>query len=176
MNTPIITSQRIILRPSAPADAEAIFTNWAQDPQVTKYLRWNPHKSIEETQQFVTRMAKTIPDSNTFDWLMTHKDTGEPFGSMGTYFSKAKNMFEIGYCMMQAAWGKGYATEAATAVLDFATTTLGQTRIYACCAIENTASIKVLTKIGFKYTGDATDAAFDGTEYDVHEYIYERKA
>ncbi len=51
----LFTTERLTLRPPRPADAEAIFRAYATDPEVTRYLTWAPHRTVEETRQFVER-------------------------------------------------------------------------------------------------------------------------
>lgn len=46
-------TKRLVLRPYVIEDADAMFRNWANDPQVTKYLSWEPHKDVEETKQIL---------------------------------------------------------------------------------------------------------------------------
>ena len=52
-----IETERLILRRLTPEDAGMMYTNWANDPQVTKYLRWEPHKNAEETRELLTAWA-----------------------------------------------------------------------------------------------------------------------
>ena len=59
----------------------------------------------------------------------------------------------IGYCFNRRYWGRGYATEAARAVVDFGFASLGLHRIFATCAPENTASARVLEKLGMRREG-----------------------
>ena len=56
-----IETERLILRRLTPEDAGMMYTNWANDPQVTKYLRWEPHKNAEETRECRTRWARSMP-------------------------------------------------------------------------------------------------------------------
>ena len=173
IHTPTIHTPRITLRPGNIQDAPAMYKNWATDPQVTRFLRWNPHKSVEETIAFLTRVQHSVGCPNTFDWLLTHQHNGEPFGTAGIFYNQGRQVFEMGYCLMQAAWGQGLATEGAQAILEFATTQLKQTQIFAMVAKENPNSARVLEKIGFAQIGEGEDAQFDGTEYPCYFYMYE---
>ena len=53
LGTQVLTTERLILRPLTAADAIAMFENWASDPQVTRFLRWEPHKDWLETAQLL---------------------------------------------------------------------------------------------------------------------------
>ena len=52
-------TKRLVLRPYVIEDADAMFRNWANDPQVTKYLTWEPHKDVEETKQILEGLSHT---------------------------------------------------------------------------------------------------------------------
>ena len=62
--------------------------------------------------------------------------------------------YEIGFRLRPKFWGQGFATEAATAVMEYACTSLGAERLFAGHHPDNKASQKVLGKLGFQYTGD----------------------
>ena len=173
MTTPTLETPRILLRPTKISDAQAIFTNWTSDPDVAKFMRWSTHSSIDETITWLTASEKNIESPNVFDWLFVLKETGRPFGSGGVFYNSTHDMFELGYCMMKAAWGRGLATEAAQAVLTFATRVLGKKKFFACHAKENTASGRILEKLGFVYKNDGSYTSFDGTRtFDSREYLY----
>lgn len=63
-----IETERLILRRLTPEDAGMMYTNWANDPQVTKYLRWEPHKNAEETRELLTAWALLYPNGDYYQW------------------------------------------------------------------------------------------------------------
>lgn len=69
----IIDTARLRLRPPVMADAMSIFEQYAQDPDVTRYLIWRPHKTIEETHEFLRRRLSVWADGSAFPWLITRK-------------------------------------------------------------------------------------------------------
>jgi len=173
MITPILESRRIISRPAKITDADAIFNNWTSDPDVSHFMRWNTHASIDETVAWLTGVEANIANDN-YDWLFVLKKTGEPFGSGGIFFNATHDVYELGYCIMKREWGKGFATEAARTILDFATRELGLTKFFACHAVKNPASGKVLQKLGFVYSGDGSYTSFDGKRaHATHDYFLE---
>jgi len=161
MTTPTLKTERIILRPLKLSDAKEVFKNWATNPNVAKYMRWNTHQSIDETIEFLTSVEERINDDKNYDWGFTLKETGELIGSGGAYYNDNEGMFEIGYCIMEEQWNKGLTTEAAKAMVDFVINKLQQTEVYANCAWENINSGKILEKLGFAYTGDGEYKSFD---------------
>lgn len=78
-----IETERLILRRLTPEDAGMMYTNWANDPQVTKYLRWEPHKNAEETRELLTAWALLYPNGDYYQWGIVEKATGQVFGSIG---------------------------------------------------------------------------------------------
>lgn len=84
-----IETERLILRRLTPEDAGMMYTNWANDPQVTKYLRWEPHKNAEETRELLTAWALLYPNGDYYEWGIVEKTTGQVFGSIGIFTSSS---------------------------------------------------------------------------------------
>ena len=173
MTTPILETDRIILRPMKTSDAEEIFNNWATDFDVLKYVRWNAHESINVTREWLAFEEENLENSNSYQWAFVNKGNGEIFGSGGLTYAEERKMFEIGYAIMKKYWNQGFATEFADAMIDFAINCLKQTNIFGKHAKENPASGKVLEKAGFVYYGDVEYSSFDGQRvFDSKEYIF----
>ena len=66
----ILKTERLTLRPFRVKDAEAMFENWAQDKEVTKYLTWTPHKSAEETRELLTLWEEESKSPNVYHWAI----------------------------------------------------------------------------------------------------------
>ena len=172
MITPILETQKLRLRPAKVSDAEAVYNNWASDPSVTKYMRWNTHGSIDETIEWLTRAESVVSDKNSYDWLFVLKETNEPIGSGGVFVNTKHDAHELGYCIMQSRWGQGFAVEASKEILRFAADELGATEFFATHAKDNPASGKVLEKLGFVYKSDGEYSSFDGKrEFKSCEYF-----
>jgi len=172
MVTPRLETERLILRPLKIADAQAVYSNWATDPEVSKFMRWSAHKSIDETITWLTAIESLHDSEKTFEWGFELKETGGLIGSGGMYVRNDENIFELGYCVMQKYWGIGIATEAAEAMLKFAVNALDERKFFATHDKENLASGKVLEKLGFVYQRDGGDVTFDGTKtFATREYV-----
>ncbi len=171
MKTPILESKRVILRPLTVADAKTAFNNWTSDDRVTKYMRYNSHTSIDDTIGWLRFVEEAENSDKQYDWGFIDKETCTLFGSGGLVWKDDEQMYEIGYNSMFDYWNKGYTTEIAAAILDFAKNTLKQTKIYGCHAVENVNSGKVMIKNGFVPTGYATVTNFDGTTKKARTYI-----
>ncbi|MCL2826353.1 MAG: GNAT family N-acetyltransferase [Eggerthellaceae bacterium] len=160
--TPQLETPRLVLRPLRIDDAADAFERWASDPDVARYMSWSLHRSIYDTLTWLGFECATLasPDNFTFGYVL--KGTGGLIGSGGIHFSDEYHGFELGYNLMKEQWGKGYATEAARRILDFATDELGIATFHASHATDNTASGNVLSKLGFTYTGDGFFTSADG--------------
>ncbi len=141
----IIETKRLFLRRWTKEDAEAIFAAYAQDQEVTKYLTWQPHRTIEETRTFVEGRIAAWETGNDFAWgIRLHS---EPLiGGIALRLNDFK--VDLGYVIARAYWGKGFATEAVQALVDWALKQPQIVRVWATCDIENPASAKVMEKVG----------------------------
>lgn len=157
-------SQRLFLRPAFPEDSGAILAGIAEEAIVRNLARAPWPYGIEEARAF----AAMPQDMRLPHFLVTLPGVGV-IGSagMGTHEGEA----EIGYWIARDHWGRGYATEAAAAVLRIART-LGHRRVLAGHFADNPASGKVLRKLGFAPTGRpgqrfsaARGHAVDSVEY-----------
>ena len=141
-------TSRLILRKPTLADAEAVFTRYASDREVTKYLGWPRHQSIDHTKAFLT-----LSDTEWSRWpvgpyLIESRSEHKLLGGTGLGF-EAPSSAVTGYVLARDAWGNGYATEALTAVVDIAEG-LGVVRLYALCHPDHPTSVRVLEKCGFR--------------------------
>ena len=145
----IINTLRLQLRKPARADAEAIFANYAQDEEVTRYLTWQPHKTIEDTHAYLKHCIQGWEQGKTFPWVIVKNNNKQLIGAIE--FSMADYKAELGYVLAKAAWGQGYMTEAAKAAMKWFQAQENIYRIWAVCKIENRSSAKVLEKLGMQF-------------------------
>jgi ribosomal-protein-alanine N-acetyltransferase len=146
-----IETKRLILRSPKASDAEPMFSNWANDPEVTKYLTWNPHESVEVTKMIVSRWLQEEEDPKTVRFLITVKGNDDPVGSIDVVGYHDGDP-EIGYCLSRKLWGQGYMTEACQAVMAYLFA-LGHKRILIDAAEDNIGSNRVIAKCGFRFVG-----------------------
>ena len=142
---------RLSLRPPVLEDAGWIFGSYAQDPDVTRYLVWQPHRNIEETLAYLRRCLSAWEGGSAFPWVITRKGDGQPIGMIE--IRRDEHKADIGYVLSKAEWGRGYMSEAAEEIVSWA---LGQSQLYrvwAVCDVENLASARVLEKAGMEREG-----------------------
>ena len=84
-----IETPRLLLRRLLPSDAPMMYANWASDPEVTRWLRWTPHKDVAETQELLTAWALLYPNEDYYQWAIVEKASGQVFGSISIYNSLA---------------------------------------------------------------------------------------
>lgn len=171
MRTPVLETERLLLRPMTANDAESVFRNWTSDPDVAKFMRWELHKHVSETREWLTSEEALVESDAVYNWGFVLKETGELIGSGGLVYIEFKGMFELGYNIMKKYWGRGLTTEAAQRIIDFGKNELKQTKFYCCHAKDNPASGKVMTKVGFRYQKDGAysswnqERTFESKEY-----------
>jgi RimJ/RimL family protein N-acetyltransferase len=138
-------SERLFLRPAFPEDCEAILAGIGEESILRNLARAPWPYTIDDARRFAARPQ----DQRLPHFLVTLPGTGV-IGSAG--MSELEGEPELGYWIAREHWGRGYATEAAGAVLKIART-LGHRRVVAGHFADNPASGKVLRKLGFRPTG-----------------------
>lgn len=172
MKTPVLETERLVLRPLTLEDAELIYIDWGRDEEVARFMRWSPHQSVEETKEWLAREEAALMSGDVFTWGFVRKENQRLIGSGGLVFSKEHQMYELGYNLVRNCWGKGLATEAAERIVEFARESLHAGHLFATHALENMASGRVIEKLGFTYQNEGTYSSFDGSkDFCSKEYI-----
>ncbi len=154
IGTQVIETERLSLRPFQYEDAPLMFERWANDVDLTKYMRWVAHKDVSETERVISMWVDAYSSPKYYHWAMVHKTDGL-IGSFAAFLREADDKAEIGYCIGRAYWGNGYVTEAAIAVNDYMFERVGVSRIEAYHSIHNPASGRVMSKAGLVKEGHA---------------------
>ena len=139
---------RLVLRKPTLADAEAVFTRYASDPEATRYLGWPRHRSVSHTEAFLTFSDAEWSRWPAGPYLIESRSEHKLLGGTGLGF-EAPSIAVVGYVLARDAWGNGYATEALTAIVEIAEG-VGIARLYALCHPDHPASARVLVKCGFR--------------------------
>lgn len=156
IGTQEINTERLILRRFIENDAENMFHNWANDPEVTKFLRWPPHEDVEVTKNLLKEWVANYADPTRYEWAIALKENDMVIGSIGLFdISEIDESGEIGYCIGRAWWGKGMMTEVLKAIIAFGIEQVGFNRLEAGHSVHNPASGKVMQKAGMTYEGIA---------------------
>lgn len=154
-----LETDRLILRRYVIEDAEVMYRNWASIDEVTEFLTWPTHRSVDVTKEIVSGWIGRYDDPAFYNWVIELKEIGEVIGNISVVRHNDKvRSADIGYCMGNRWWGQGIMPEAAGAVLEFLFTEVGINRIAAMHARENAKSGRVMQKIGMQYEGTLRQA------------------
>jgi len=146
----VFQTQRLSLCPPIMEDAEVIFTQYAQDQDVTRYLTWQPHIDIQDTQSYLQKCLSNRESGVDFPWVILSKETQLLIGMVALRFM---NGAAIGYVLAKQYWGQGYMPEAVQSLVAWALAQDSIYRIWSVCDIENHASARVLEKVGMSREG-----------------------
>ena len=159
-----IDTERLILRRFTPEDAQAMYENWASQDNVTKYLTWPTHGSVEISAWVVNDWVGHYDDPTYYQWAIELKEIAQPIGSIAVVKRDDDvGMLEIGYCIGEHWWGKGIVTEAFSALIPFLFEQVGANRIQARHDAKNPASGRVMQKCGLTYEGTLRQADINNT-------------
>ena len=149
-----IETHRLILRPFRMEDAEDMFTNWASDPEVTRFLTWPAHTDVGVSRMVLESWIARYGDGGFFNWAMEWKESGRVIGNISVVkLDEGLETADIGYCMSRTFWGQGIMPEALRAVIAYLFGTAEVSRITACHDVNNPKSGRVMAKAGMKKEG-----------------------
>lgn len=166
-----LTTERLVLREYTPSDFAAVHA-FASDPRTSTFVEWGPN-SEQDSRDFLEYCAKTAREVPRTGRTLAITLAGAAIGSIGlTVQPRAARHgaieAELGYTLHPDRWGRGYATEAARALVDFGFSQLHLTLITATCRPENVASAGVLRKLGMDQVGHLkNDRLIRGTWLDT---------
>lgn len=154
VGTVMLETERLKLRKIELVDAKEMFDNWCNDSEVTKYLPWDPHGSIEVTKELLDMWVKDYDNPYTYRWVVVLKDNDKLVGTVDVVNKDVTNkVFEIGYCYSRESWGMGIATEVLSTVINFLFKEVMVEVIFAKHNENNLASGRVMQKSGMIYDG-----------------------
>lgn len=167
---------RLLLRPYSHDDVPAI-VRLLNDQEMARFLMVTPYPFVEFDARTLVKAAwRRMTGGRGFDLLITTKgQAGQPIGSVGIGLHDERTRAELGFWIGRDHWGRGYATEAARRMMEFAAGALQTSRFTGTVAIDNAASLSVLAKLGFAETGrDKRKIPSTGEMREV--ILFERKA
>lgn len=146
----VITTERLVLRRPTMADAPARFA-YATDPEVARYMDWLPPASLGDLAARIAAAAAEWESGDEYSWTVTVKPSDRAVGGVACFLRG--HAAELGFVLARECWGRGYAAEAAKSILEWAASVDTVFRVWATCDTENTASVRVLEKIGMSREG-----------------------
>ena len=143
-----LSTPRLTMRPIIAADAAALF-QFLGDPEVMRFSIGGAHRSVADTLRWIEHGVRHQTAHGFAMYAVVRRGSGDIIGQCGLEVL-ADGRTEIGYRLRRDQWGRGYATEAAQAWLDFGFSTLRLSRIVALIEEANRGSIRVAEKIGMQ--------------------------
>ncbi|MEK5230938.1 GNAT family protein [Lysinibacillus sp. FSL K6-0232] len=160
---PILTTERLLLRPVTLQDVEAMFA-YTSHANVARYVTWEAHQNLEDTKAFITFILDGYQQGNHLLWGIEYK--GTLIGTIDFVAINDNHQYgEIGYVLAEDYWNKGITTEATKRLIDFGFQELGLVRIQARCFEENIGSQKVMEKSGMLFEGLLRKSMFVKGDY-----------
>lgn len=160
-----LETERLVLRPLSPSDLDAL-AHYMADPEVMHYMG-GITRTRDETEAWIARFMQMFELDGIGQFAVERKEDGAVLGRCGILFwetdpwtsiaraeATKPTETEIGYLLGRSHWGQGYATEAATAVRDYARAELGEERLIALIDPGNRASKRVAQKLGMEHERD----------------------
>jgi ribosomal-protein-alanine N-acetyltransferase len=151
----ILETERSCIRQLQESDFEGYFL-LENNPAVMRYISGKPRSREEARLRFAKQRLEYPRDPGFGMWAITLKGTQQIIGTACLNFIKDTSIRQIGYKLSPSAQGKGFATEIASALLQYGFESCGLQQISAVCDPQNKASEKVMQKAGLEYVGTGT--------------------
>ena len=148
---PMITTGRLVMRPFTMNDRNALF-GIVQEPDIFRYFPSRETWPMEKVERYIQYQIAHWQKFNYGHWAAVLRETGQIIGWNGLEYLPETNETEVGYLFSRDFWGKGYATESASAIVRFGLKKVGLTEIIGLTDPENIASQRVLEKSGLSFT------------------------
>ena len=159
----VLETERLILRRLTVEDAQFILT-LLNEPSFLRYIGDKKVRNVDDARRYILDGPVASYDRNGFGlYLVELKDSHAPAGMCGLLKRDDLPDADIGFAFLPDFWNKGFALEAAKAVLNYAQKELNLKRVLAIVNPDNESSIKLLQKLGFK---------FERTKGDVELYAF----
>ena len=152
-------TERLRLRTPSFLDVHDVF-DFCSDPASCKYADWYPHKNKSETREYIAWLKRKAGDKS-YTWVIEHREDERVIGTISIVDTDySGKIFTVGYTLSRFYQHKGYATEALKALIDYLFKELFAERIQAKVIPENSASCKLLERVGFKKEATLKKGAF----------------
>lgn len=155
VGTKTIHTNRLILRRFQASDAQDIWNNWVTDPQACRFWTWDPHTDIEETKSALQEWIQAYQDATYYHWVIVLKENIQAVGYIYlNAFNEEQESAAIHFLLSRKHWNKGHMTEACQAVLAYAFTQIGASKVATHHHAQNPASGRIMQKSGMQCIGN----------------------
>lgn len=167
-----LTTERLTLTPVNMSQLHSTF-EYAGNLENTKFMMFLPYDSLEETENVLRQSIENWhcekPAYRHFAIMLGEKHIGE----ITLYFVDDPKSAELGWVIHRDHWNRGYVTEAALAMLEYAKQVWEIERVFACCDSENTGSYRVMEKIGMHRVSCTPGRKNRSSDEERQELLYE---
>jgi RimJ/RimL family protein N-acetyltransferase len=160
---PVLTTERLTLRPLSAADAPALFEVFS-DPDAMRYWSSPPHPDLARTEAMIEAIAEGFEDRSNLQWGIERDADGSLLGTVTLMPAGDQPRAELGYILASAHWGRGYGGEAQRRAIAFAFEDLGLHRLEADTHPANESSLRSLERLGFRREGVLRERWLVGAE------------
>ena len=172
----IIRTERLVLRPFEPGDLDTMHA-YAGDEANTEYMVYLPNSTKDETERFLRFVIAEWEKGEqqgqqVYEFAIVFD--GKHIGAISVNLVEDRQSGGLGWIIHRDYHGKGFATEAAMAIMDFAFNELHVKKVFADCDHRNGASIKIMEKIGMTLERDNLLRRYRGSDEDVQGLMYSR--
>jgi len=159
-----LATARLLLRPLAPRDVDAVFA-MRSDPVVQRYGSHPPWTDRQTAVDYIERDIRAMADGSNVQFAIERREDAAVVGTCTLHSLDAPcRRAEIGYVLLPPEWGRGYANEAATAMLDWGLVHLDLNRVEADIDPRNAPSARALERLGFVREGHLRERWIVGGE------------
>lgn len=167
-----IESERLIIRTLRMSDLQDCFALTSDAHVMSKTVALTKHTSLNECSDYLKQIIDAYEHNNAAWWAVTEKNTDRVIGFCGyVNYAPHFNRAELGYLIAYEQWNKGYGTEACKAVIKYGFMGMQLHRVEATVDTENSASIRVLEKLGMQREGLLRERVLCNGEY-RDRYMY----
>lgn len=147
----IAETERLTLRRLTVDDAEFVFA-LLNEPSWLRFIGDKGVRTLEDARAYIENGPMVMYERLGFGLYVTERrKDGVPMGMCGLIKRDGLDDVDIGFAFLPAYWGRGYAFEAAAAVMDYGRNVIGLTRIVAITAPDNESSARLLEKLGLRF-------------------------
>lgn len=177
LGTVTLETERLVLRRFCITDVNDVYKNWGSQQEIYRFLPWEAHQSIEETQNIVGKWIERYIEKFRFFWCIELKERKESIGAIWlSNYSKENQSIDTGFCIGTEFMGRGYCTEALKRILRYIKDNKGKElkSVKGTNDLDNAASGKVFQKSGFEFKGvvhQYSESMKKCVDMNVWEYI-----
>lgn len=163
----LLETTRLRLRQITSNDFDDLY-RMNSDPDVMKFVGDGSVRTREQmVHEMEALMSHYLRKPGLGVWAVELKDTSQFVGAAGLVFHDDSEEVEVGYRFMKEHWGKGYATEAASALVKYGFEKLGLKKIVSFAHVDNRGSTRVMEKIGMQYVGERVNRGWMQVYFEV---------